>query len=283
MLAVITLGLGIGYLGHLLGLSYALGAFIAGLVLSESDYGHQALSDVIPLRDLFGLLFFATVGILLDPVSLVDHAVQVLVLSASLIVGKGLLFGAITRSFGYRYIVPLATALTMGQTGEFSFLLAQVGRQAGAVGEALHSLVVSTAVATMVLTPYLARAAGPLYGLQRRLRRNQPPPPTTGPDKLEAPILVAGAGRVGRAIARVLAARGLGLVLIDFDIRRVADARAEGLAGRGGRGEVDARVALTSPAPAPGPARRPPGGAPGRPAGPGRWPRRRAPRRRSWA
>ena len=134
VLTVITLGLGIGYLSHLLGLSYALGAFVAGLVLSESEYGHQALSDVIPLRDLFGLLFFATVGMLFDPVFLVENLMAVSLLVVTVFAGKAVLFGGITRLFGYRYIVPIATALTMGQIGEFSFLLAQIGRQSGGVG-----------------------------------------------------------------------------------------------------------------------------------------------------
>jgi CPA2 family monovalent cation:H+ antiporter-2 len=225
---VITLGLGIGYLSHLLGLPYALGAFVAGLVLSESEYGHQALSDVIPLRDLFGLLFFASVGILFDPGYLLAHAREVSVLVVAVLLGKGLLFGLITRAFGLRHIVPLATALTMGQIGEFSFLLAQVGRQSGAVGDDLLGLVVSTAVITMILTPYLARLAGPIY----RLRRRGPGSPAGSfdPDFVapDRPVVVAGAGRVGRSLARILTAQDIPLVLVEFDQRRAQDARSAG-------------------------------------------------------
>lgn len=226
-LTVITLGLGIGYLSHLLGLSYALGAFVAGLVLSESEYGHQALSDVIPLRDLFGLLFFASVGILFDPGFLLENLGRVSVLVVAVLAGKGLLFGVVTRAFGLRYIVPLATALTMGQIGEFSFLLAQVGRKAGAVSDELLGLVVSTAVLTMVLTPYLARLAGPLYSLRKRS--------ADGPDRLEpgsptpaGGVVIAGAGRVGLRLARILAARGFTPVFVEFDQRRAQQARSEG-------------------------------------------------------
>ena len=227
VLTVITLGLGIGYLSHLLGLSYALGAFVAGLVLSESEYGHQALSDVIPLRDLFGLVFFATVGMLFDPVFLVENVGQVSLLALALLLGKGLLFGVVTRSFGFRYIVPIATALTMGQIGEFSFLLAQIGRQAGAVGDDLNSLVVSVAVVTMVLTPYLARSAGPVYRWWRRQRPSEAPAidPHDAP-VVTRPVVIAGAGRVGRRVARMLATEGVEVVLIDFDHRRATAARA---------------------------------------------------------
>jgi CPA2 family monovalent cation:H+ antiporter-2 len=228
VLSVITLGLGIGYLSHLLGLSYALGAFVAGLVLSESEYGHQALSDVIPLRDLFGLLFFASVGMLLDPQFLRDHAEQVLLLVTAVLVGKGVLFGGITRAFGYRNIVPIAAALTMSQIGEFSFLMAQLGRDSGAVGEELHSLVVSTTVVTMVLTPYLARLAGPLYRLRRRLPSVAPTVMAEGVEAGAQPVMIAGAGRVGRRIARILARRDVPVTLIDFDQHRMQRARSEG-------------------------------------------------------
>ena len=230
VLTVITLGLGIGYLSHLLGLSYALGAFVAGLVLSESEYGHQALSDVIPLRDLFGLVFFASVGMLFDPRFLAGNVVQVTVLVAVVLLAKGFLFGVITRSFGYRYIVPVATALTMGQIGEFSFLLAQIGRRAGAVGDQLHSLVISTAVVTMVLTPYLARLSAPVYGLQRRFSRPATEiSPVFEGKPLQRPVVIAGAGRVGRRIARMLRSHDHEVVLIDFDQRRVHAAREDGL------------------------------------------------------
>lgn len=226
VLAVITLGLGIGYLSHLLGLSYALGAFIAGLVLSESEYGHQALSDVIPLRDLFGLLFFATVGMLFDPAFLIAHVWQVSSLAIMLLIGKGLLFGLITRAFGYRYIVPIATALTMGQIGEFSFLLAQLGRQTGSVGPELHSLVISAAVVTMVVTPYLARLAGPIHRWRRRHRTDTPP--ALEDMDVARPVVIAGAGRVGRRVARMLSSHGIDVVMIDFDQRRVEAARERG-------------------------------------------------------
>ena len=94
LLAITAIGLGIGYVTHMLGLSFAFGAFVAGMVLSESDYGYQALSDIIPLRDLFGLLFFTSVGMLLDPVFLMDHFGQVIALVLAVGIGKGIIFAA---------------------------------------------------------------------------------------------------------------------------------------------------------------------------------------------
>ena len=140
LLSITAIGLGIGYATHLVGLSFALGAFVAGMVLSESDYGHQALSDILPLRDLFGLLFFASVGILFDPTFLFAHLQEVGLLVLLIMVGKMLVFGLLPRFFGYRNVVPLAVALTLFQVGEFSFVLARVGLKAGAIDAELYAL-----------------------------------------------------------------------------------------------------------------------------------------------
>ena len=120
LLAITAIGLGVGYATHVIGLSFAFGAFVAGMVLSESDYGHQAFSDIIPLRDLFGLLFFTSVGMLLDPKFLFDHIGQVVFLVLAVSIGKGLIFAAISRIFKYRNVIPLAAGLGLFQIGEFS-------------------------------------------------------------------------------------------------------------------------------------------------------------------
>ncbi len=230
VLTVVALGLGIGYLSHLAGLSYALGAFIAGLVISESEYGHQALSDIIPLRDLFGLLFFASVGMLFDPRFFVAHLRELALIVLLVIAGKGLIFAGIARLFGYRNVVPLAMGLGLSQIGEFSFLLAQLGLETGGVDQQLFSLTVSTALVTMTLTPYLSRATVPLYERWQRGRRaGSGPPPAPAPLAPTArPVVIAGAGRVGQRVAAILAEEGLPFCLIDFDQRRFAEARARG-------------------------------------------------------
>lgn len=228
VLSVVTLSLGIGYLFHLFGLSYALGAFVAGLVLSQSEFGHQALSDVIPLRDLFGLLFFASVGILFDPGYLAANVGRVALMVGVILVGKGILFGGITWAFGYRNIVPLAAALTMCQIGEFSFLLAQSGRAVGALSDDLIALMVSTTLVTMVLTPYLARLAPVIYkwGWWQRSAVPHMDPDSLAPEL--RPVVIAGAGRVGTQIARVLVAQGIDVMMIDFDHKRARAARGAG-------------------------------------------------------
>jgi len=111
LLSVTAIGLGVGYMTYLFGLSFAFGAFAAGMVLSESEYSHQALSDIVPLRDIFGLIFFVTVGMLLDPAFLWLHLKEILLLVVAILVGKGLIFALVVRFFGYRNVIPLAVGL----------------------------------------------------------------------------------------------------------------------------------------------------------------------------
>src|SRR4029079_14810216 len=112
LLATTTVALGIGYATWLFGLSLALGAFVAGLVINESEYAHQALSDVIPLRDVFGMLFFVSVGMLLDPAMVWQHLGTLTLVAIVVTVGKAGILVGVVRSFGYRNVVPLAVGLT---------------------------------------------------------------------------------------------------------------------------------------------------------------------------
>src|SRR3954451_25212270 len=127
LLATTTVALGVGYAAYLFGLSLALGAFIAGLVINESEYAHQALSDVIPLRDIFGMLFFVSVGMLLDPAYALAHAGQIVAAVLLTFVGKSVILGAVARSFGYVHMAPWIVGLGLSQIGEFSFVLARSG------------------------------------------------------------------------------------------------------------------------------------------------------------
>ena len=162
LVAITALGLGIGFGTYLFGLSFAFGAFVTGMLLSESDYGYQALSDIIPLRDIFSLLFFTFVGMFFDPGFLFSNFTTILLLVCMIMIGKGIIFAGISRAFGYVNIVPLATALGLSQIGEFSFVLARVGINTGSIPEAFYSLVLTTVVITMFLSPLISGLTDPL-------------------------------------------------------------------------------------------------------------------------
>ncbi len=231
LLATITVALGVGYAMYASGLSLALGAFIAGLVVNESEYAHQALSDVIPLRDIFGMLFFVSVGMLLDPAVVWRQMGTLTFVIAAVIVGKAAIFAAIVRAFGYRRVVPLAVGLTLFQVGEFAFVLARVGLATGAIKGDLYAIVLNTTVATMALTPVASSATAWLYERFRRSRPVDRPEATNVPESgLADHVVIAGAGRVGRSIAEALATLHVPLALIELDDRRFQQARQAGLA-----------------------------------------------------
>jgi CPA2 family monovalent cation:H+ antiporter-2 len=199
------------------------------MVLSESEYSHQALGDIAPLRDLFGLLFFVSVGMLFDPQFLFDNIQIVVPVVILVMVGKGLLFAVLARLFRYRGIVPVAVAFGLGQIGELSFVLAREGVRRDMLGADQYSLVLSVAILSMVATPVVFRLAEPFHSLRRRWFRTEPLDLGDLPKEgLEGHVVIAGAGRVGRHVATVLRRIERPFVVIEPDQRRVDLARASG-------------------------------------------------------
>jgi CPA2 family monovalent cation:H+ antiporter-2 len=230
LVSVMAIGLGIGYVTYLVGLSFAFGAFVAGMVLSESDYSHQALSDILPLRDVFGLLFFVSVGMLIDPAFLIANLGTVLLVVLLVACAKAAVFGGITRAFGYREQIPLAVGFGLFQIGEFAFVLARVGLTRGVIRSETFALVLATAVITMILTPFATRAVEPLFQWYQRQRACPPVETSHMPHEgLHDHIIIVGYGRVGRYTGEVLHQLNMPCVVIDQDQRAVDQAKASGL------------------------------------------------------
>jgi len=230
LLAITAIGLGVGYITHLAGLSFAFGAFVAGMVLSESDYGHQALSDIIPLRDLFGLLFFSSVGMLFDPAFLFGHIREVILLVITVCMGKGLIFAFVSRVFNYRNVIPLAVGLGLFQIGEFSFVLARVGLSTGSIGNDLYALVLTATILSMMLTPLISGQTAKIYAFRKRWFRHEKLETSNIPDHgYKRHVVIAGGGRVGFQIAQVLERLNIPLIIIELDHRRFEQAREAGM------------------------------------------------------
>lgn len=230
LLAITAIGLGVGYVTYMVGLSFAFGAFVAGMVLSESDYGHQALSDIIPLRDLFGLLFFASVGMLLDPAFLLENIGTVLMLVVLVSLGKGLIFGTIAWVFRYRNVIPLAVGLGLFQVGEFSFVLARIGVSTGSIGDTFFNLFLTTAVVTMILTPFVSVQTSRLYAIKKKYLKREPIQTLNFPDdEFRNHIIINGYGRIGAQISRVLQTLGISFVVVELDQHRMEEAKADGI------------------------------------------------------
>ncbi|HHY57040.1 MAG TPA: portal protein, partial [Chloroflexi bacterium] len=226
LITVTALGLGVGYAAFLAGLSFAFGAFLAGLVISESDYNVQALGEVIPLRDIFAMIFFVSVGMLLDPAFLFANLATVLLVVAMVVVSKALIFGGLTRLFGYRNVIPLATALALFQFGEFSFVLARVGVTDGIFSPDTYSLILSAALVSILITPPAFSLIQPLYGLQQRLFRAGPMATFDLPEQgLRDHVVIAGAGRVGQFVAGMLHRLHVPVIAIELNQQRVDECK----------------------------------------------------------
>ncbi|MFA5716970.1 MAG: cation:proton antiporter [Desulfobulbaceae bacterium] len=226
ILTNLAIGLGIGYATYLFGLSFAFGAFIAGMVLSESDYGHQALSDIIPLRDVFGLLFFTSVGMLLDINFLLDSWKMIVILLLLVALGKGVIFSLLAWLFRYRNIIPLALGLGLFQVGEFSFVLARVGLETNSIDTRIYSLILATSVISMVMTPFVSGLAPPLYRLKRHFFQHEPLQTINVPQKgLTNHVVIAGGGRVGQHIAQVLQQLHVPFVIVELNHQRMTECK----------------------------------------------------------
>ncbi len=225
----------------LFGVSFALGAFFAGMVLRESQFSHRAAEESLPLRDAFAVLFFVSVGMLFDPKVLLEEPLRVLLVVAIIVVGKSLAAAGLVLALRY----PLGTALTvsasLAQIGEFSFILAGLGLSLGLLPQEAHSLVLAGALISIALNPLVFTAMGPLQAwLQRRSRvaralaqRDDPLaqlPMSTDARFLANQVVLVGYGRVGREIAQALRAAGLPFVVADANRERVDDLRQAGQA-----------------------------------------------------
>ena len=240
-LAVLAVALGVAVgAAALFGVSFALGAFFAGVVVSESDFGHEAATNTLPLQDAFAVLFFVSVGMLFDPTVLVRQPLQVLAVLAIVIVGKSLASFALV--LGFRY--PLHTALTisasLAQIGEFSFILAALGVSLGLLPREAQSLVVAGALLSITLNPFVFGAVEPLsrwVGARRRLTAaiERPAgdlaalPPALDGERLRDHVVLVGHGRVGAPVAAELARHGVPHVVVEQSREEAEALRARGL------------------------------------------------------
>ncbi len=230
-LAVLAMAMGVAFgSAKLFGVSFALGAFFAGMLLN-GDLSHKAASDSLPLRDAFAVLFFVSVGMLFDPMILLNQPLPVLATFFIITVGKSLASYAIVRAFGHGHVTALTISASLAQIGEFSFILAGLGVSLAILPEAGRDLVLAGALLSIIANPLI-------FALL--LRRTPPLPDTAAqaPEPLElrpGPALptaghaiLVGYGRVGREIAKLLRERAVPLLVIDEEVDHVREAHAAG-------------------------------------------------------
>lgn len=227
LLVAIAITVGTAALTARLGLSLALGAFLGGLMLSESEFAHETLARVLPLRDIFVAMFFVSIGTLIRPASLLSEWPAVLALVLLVVVGKFLVSAGVVRLLRYPWPVAVIAGLGLTQIGEFSYVLAGVGRESDLLSGPLYDAILATSAVTIVLNAFLFRRT-PRWiqaGLQKVAAASIPLPSQDG-EAEEAAVLVCGFGRVGRAVADALERFGLPYTAVDVDPKAVGEARA---------------------------------------------------------
>ena len=245
-LCVIAAAVTIAYgAGKLFGVSFALGAFFAGMVLRESEFSHRAAQESLPLREAFSVLFFVSVGMLFDPAIVIERPLQLLAVVAIIVLGKTLAAAALVLALRYPLDTALTVSASLAQIGEFSFILASLGVSLQLMPPEGQSLILAGAIISIALNPLVFATTTPLQawlGSRRRLvrvlQRQADPlaqlPLSTDQKYLAKQVIVVGHGRVGRRVAEALAADGIPYVVVDQNRELVERLRARGVAAVAG-------------------------------------------------
>jgi CPA2 family monovalent cation:H+ antiporter-2 len=236
-LAVLAIALGIAYgSAHLFDVSFALGAFFAGVVLAETELSHQAAENSLPLQDAFAVMFFVSVGMLFDPSVVIERPLELLGVLFVIVVGKSLAAFAIVLAFGYPVRTALTISASLAQIGEFSFILAALGVGLGLMPPEARDLILAGALLSITFNPFAFGMIAPMTRwldrhprvtalLERRNRRQAP----AGPQAigLRNHAVIVGYGRVGSVVGHALEAQGLQFAVIENHQRIVEDLRAQ--------------------------------------------------------
>lgn len=234
LITIVVIALGTAYVSHVAGLSLALGAFLAGLVVSESDFDAQVLAEIIPVRDLFATLFFVSLGMLFDPALLIHQPGPLAVALIALVAGKTLITGAAFLVARVDPHTATLAALLLAQIGEFSFVLINVGLDGGVIGRDQYGLVVAVALGSILLSPLMVRLGPALVPLAERLpgierREARQTLAIIDEPRIRRHVVVCGYGRVGRTLGEALIRRGLRFTVIDINPAVVRDLRQTGI------------------------------------------------------
>jgi CPA2 family monovalent cation:H+ antiporter-2 len=259
-LCVIAAAVGIAYgATKLFGISFALGAFFAGMVLRESELSHRAAQESLPLRDAFAVLFFVSVGMLFEPAILVEQPLQLLAVVAIIVFGKSVAAFVLVMVLRYPLRTALMVSASLAQIGEFSFILAALGIALGLMPHAGQSLILAGAIISIALNPLVFAVTAPLerwFGRNRMLAakfdRSADPlaelPMSVPQERLHDQVVLVGYGRVGRRIAATLTAKGIPFVVAEQNRELVDQLRKDGVpavAGNAGEPAVLIQAHIT--------------------------------------
>ncbi len=229
-LCVLAVAMGVAFgAAELFGVSFALGAFFAGMLLNESEFGHKAANDSLPLRDAFAVLFFVSVGMLFDPKIVIEHPLELAATFLIIVFGKSIAAWAIVRMFGKNDETALTISASLAQIGEFSFILAGLGLSLKIMPQMAHDLVLAGALLSIVANPLLFAVLDQWQKRQdARAAAAAPEPEEAPPLDIDGHAIVVGYGRVGSQLAKLLRERGVPVAVVEDDDDLVESARKDG-------------------------------------------------------
>ena len=228
LMVALALALGTAALTQAVGLSLALGAFLAGLLISTSDFAHETLARLLPLRDTFGAFFFVTVGALIDPRHVFDHLPLLAVIVTLVVVGKLIVRFGVVWLFGETVWTALLTAIGLAQIGEFSFVLVQAARREGHIDADVYQATLAASLITILINAVMVQVA-PRYLGALRAAGTALPETDAGADELRGHVILCGYGRVGSAVAEALDTFHVRWVAIENDPDVVRGLRERGV------------------------------------------------------
>jgi monovalent cation:H+ antiporter-2, CPA2 family len=224
-IGIILLLLGTAYLTHLAGLSFALGAFIAGLILSESDFSHQIVSDILPIKDAFNSIFFVSIGLLLNIEFVLENPLLLLGISAGILLLKSTIILAIVKMLKYPLRVAVITGISIAQVGEFSFILALAGMRFDLISTDFYNAFIAASIFTMTLTPIMLNISPKIAMRISKMEPDSKKEKTTG---MEGHVIICGFGLNGRNLARVLKETGINYIVVELNPETVVKEKKKG-------------------------------------------------------
>lgn len=232
---VVLVSFGTAWLTSQFGLSMALGAFIAGIVLSESEYSHQIVSDIMPFRDVFNSIFFISIGMLLSVGFLITHLPSVMIWFAAIVLGKAIIAFLAARILGYSFRISVLVGLGLAQVGEFSFVMAKAGVEQGLTGGDDYQRFLAASILSMMATPFLIKV-GPriAYSLQAMIAGKEGAPlepvePEEEDLDLKDHVIIIGYGNNGRNLAKVLHRVQIPYEVLELNAESVREGRRNGV------------------------------------------------------
>lgn len=229
LLAIVVICFSVAWLTSSMGLSLALGAFMAGLIISESEYSHQATSNIIPFREIFTSIFFISIGMLLDLPFVFNHLPSILLLTAAVLILKGMIAGGTAAILGYPIRTMILSGLVLFQVGEFAFILSEFGLTYNLLSQEHYQYFLAISILSMGLTPFLYRYG---QGLVRLVKGKKiavkPERLSVKDDKKENHIVIIGYGINGKNVARAAKFAGIPYIIVELNANTVKEEKQKG-------------------------------------------------------